>query len=165
MEISMVHAVPDHQITTNGCTCHESTATMACAQFRKNHLIRIWKRANWNFHPIGTVMGEIHDDVIKWKHFPRNWPFVWGIHWSPVNSPHKGQWCGALMFSLSCALKNTGVNNCEAGDLRRHLYDVIVMTCKWNPKSALLHPAGPVTHIGENYRWEIKNNTKLIIPT
>ena len=27
----------------------------------------------------------IHDDVIKWKHFPRYWPFVW-----PVNSPHKG---------------------------------------------------------------------------
>ena len=22
----------------------------------------------------------IHDDVIKWKHFPRNWPFVRGIH-------------------------------------------------------------------------------------
>ena len=41
-----------------------------------------------------------HDDVIKWKHFPRYWPFVWGIHLSPVNSPHKGQWRGALMFSL-----------------------------------------------------------------
>ena len=31
-------------------------------------------------------------------------PFVWGIHWSPVNSPLKGQWRGALMFSLICAL-------------------------------------------------------------
>ena len=39
-----------------------------------------------------------HDDVIKWKHFPRHWPFVRGIHWSPVNSPHKGQWRGVLMF-------------------------------------------------------------------
>ena len=39
-----------------------------------------------------------HDDVIKWKHFPRNWPFVRGIHWSPVNSPHNGQWRGALML-------------------------------------------------------------------
>ena len=46
----------------------------------------------------------VHDDVIKWKHFPRNWPFVRGIHLSPVNSPHKGQWRGALMFSLICAL-------------------------------------------------------------
>ena len=25
-----------------------------------------------------------HDDVIKWKHFPRYWPFVWGNHRSPV---------------------------------------------------------------------------------
>ena len=22
---------------------------------------------------------SMHDDVIKWKHFPRYWPFVWGI--------------------------------------------------------------------------------------
>ena len=41
-----------------------------------------------------------HDGVFKWKHFPRYWPFVPGIPRSPVNSPHKGQWRGALMFSL-----------------------------------------------------------------
>ena len=41
-----------------------------------------------------------HDDVIKWKTFPRYWPFMRGIHRSPVNSPHKGQWRGPLMFSL-----------------------------------------------------------------
>ena len=45
-----------------------------------------------------------HDDVIKWKHFPRHWPFVRGKHRSPVNSPQKDQWRGALMFSLICAL-------------------------------------------------------------
>ena len=43
-----------------------------------------------------------HDDVIKWKHFPRYWPFVRGIHRSPVNSLHKGQWRRAFMFSLIC---------------------------------------------------------------
>ena len=32
-----------------------------------------------------------HDDAIKWKHFPRYWPFVRGIHRSPVNSPHNDQ--------------------------------------------------------------------------
>ena len=70
-----------------------------------------------------------HDDVIKWKHFPRNWPFVRGIHRSPVNSPHKGQWRGALMFTLICARINVWVNTREAGDLRRYCphYDVIVM--------------------------------------
>ena len=45
-----------------------------------------------------------HDDVIKYKYFPRYWFFVRGIHRSPVNSPHKGQWRGALVFSLICAL-------------------------------------------------------------
>ena len=70
-----------------------------------------------------------HDDVIKWKHFLRYWPFVRGIHQSPVNSPHKGQWRGALAFSFICAWINGWVNNREAGDLRRHRahYGVIVM--------------------------------------
>ena len=70
-----------------------------------------------------------HDDVIKRKHFPRYWPFVRGIHRSPVNSPHRGQWRGTLMFSLICARINCWVNNREAGGLRHHRthYDVIVM--------------------------------------
>ena len=46
--------------------------------------------------------------------FPRYWPFVRGIHRSPVNSPHKGQWRGALIFSLICAWINGGVYNREA---------------------------------------------------
>ena len=76
-----------------------------------------------------TVFVGSHDDVIKWKHFPRNWPFVREIHRSPVNFPHKGQWRGALMFSLIYAWINDWVNNREAGDLRRQYghYDVIVM--------------------------------------
>ena len=46
----------------------------------------------------------------------------------PVNSPHKGQWRGALIFSLICAWINDRVKNREAGDLRRYRghYDVIV---------------------------------------
>ena len=52
-----------------------------------------------------------HDDVTKWKHFPRYWPFVRGIHRSPVNSLHKGQWRGALMFSLICLWINSWENN------------------------------------------------------
>ena len=74
-----------------------------------------------------------HDDVIKWKHFPRNRPFVHGIHRSPVNSPHKGQWRGAFMFSLICTWINGWVNTGEAGDLKRHSahYDVTLM-CWWS---------------------------------
>ena len=61
--------------------------------------------------------------------FPRYWPFVRGTHRSPVNSPHKGLWRGALMFSLIGDRINGWVNNREAGDLKRHRvhYDVIVM--------------------------------------
>ena len=70
-----------------------------------------------------------HDDVIKWKLFPRYWPFVRGIRRLPVNSPHKGQWRGALKFSLISAWKNGWVNNRDVGDLRHYRahYDVTVM--------------------------------------
>ena len=70
-----------------------------------------------------------HDDVIKWKNFPRYWPFVRGIRRSPVKSPHKGQWRETLMFSLICTRIKCWVNSHEAGDLRRYFvhYDVIVM--------------------------------------
>ena len=78
---------------------------------------------------IDSYSTKSHDDAIKWKRFPRYLPFVRGIHRPPVNSPHKGQWRGALMFSLICAWINGWVNNREAGDLRRHHahYDVTVM--------------------------------------
>ena len=83
--------------------------------------VLLWER--W------TTDTSVHDDVIKWKHFPRYWPFMRGILRSPVNFPHKGQWCGALMFSLICSRINGWVNNGDAGDLRRHRahYDVTVM--------------------------------------
>ena len=67
-----------------------------------------------------------------WRHqmktFPRYWPFVWGIHRSPMNSPHKGKWRGALIFSLICAWIDGWVNNREAVDVIRHRahYDVTV---------------------------------------
>ena len=72
-----------------------------------------------------NLESNAHDDVIKWKHFLRYWPFVR----SPVNSPLKGQWRGALMFSLICTWINSWINNHEAGDLRRHCghCDVAVM--------------------------------------
>ena len=70
-----------------------------------------------------------HDDVIKLKHFLHYLPFEWGIPQSPVNSPHKGQWRGALMFTLICVWTNDWVNNRYADDLSRHYahYDVTVM--------------------------------------
>ena len=54
---------------------------------------------------------------------------------APVNFPHKGQWRGALMFSLIWAWINGLVNNREAGDLRRNRahYDVNVMDYDLGP--------------------------------
>ena len=99
-----------------------------------------------------------HDDVIKWKLFPSYWPFVRGIHRSPVNSPHKGQWRGALMFSLICVWINDWVNNGEAGDLRRYRihYDVTVMikiktsirACTYCIVFTYLHISDPIIGLG-----------------
>ena len=94
----------------------------------------LWETMNWVPYRIRTMVakylakqGQYHDDVIKWKHCPRYWSFVRGIHRSAVNSPHKGQWRGAFFI---CAWINVWVNNCKAGDLRRHRahFDVTVMT-------------------------------------
>ena len=54
-------------------------------------------------HPetIATKMAK-HDDVTKWKYFPRYWTFVRGIPRAPMNSPHKGLVMRTLMF-LWCA--------------------------------------------------------------
>ena len=95
----------------------------------KKSLSPVIKLVSPQYFSLNIERFSIHDDVIKWKQFPRYWPFVRGIHRSPVNSRHKGQWGGALMFSLIYARINSWVNNREAGDLRRHPThcDVIVM--------------------------------------
>ena len=63
--------------------------------------------------------------VSKGQGFP---PFI--VSWSPVNSQHKGQWRGALMFFFIYAWINSWVNKGEADDLRgyRAHYDATVMT-------------------------------------
>ena len=65
-----------------------------------------------NCHLISST--DYHDDVIKWKHYPRYWPHRW-----PVVSLYKGQGHGALAFSLNCIWKKkTGwANNRDADDL------------------------------------------------
>ena len=83
-----------------------------CSSWSVPMLLMLWWRMEQIYHNIMKLcmcfewFGYSHDDVIKWKYFPRNWPFVRGIHRSQVNSPHKGQWHGALMFSLICVWIN-----------------------------------------------------------
>ena len=74
-----------------------------------------------------------------WRHqietFPALLVICAGIHRGPVNSPHKGQWREALVFSLICIWINGWVNNREAGDSRRYRtnYDVTVIT-QWSSR-------------------------------
>ena len=90
---------------------------------------------------------ELNITLPWWRHqmetFPRYWPYVRGIHRSPVNSPDKGQLRGAFVFSLICAWIN-GWDKREAGDLRRQHahYGVTVMmaTCTRVYHLVSLHP-------------------------
>ena len=52
-----------------------------------------------------------------------------GTQRSPVNSPHKGQGLGTLMFSLICARISGWVNNREAGFYSVRCYTI---TCRNN---------------------------------
>ena len=104
----------------------------------------------------------IHDDVIKWRHFLHYWPFVREIHLSPVNSPHKGQWRGALMLSLICVWINGWVNNREAGDLRpcRTHYDVIVT----GPSHYATNADTELNSTKRNtFQWNLKQNAKTFL--
>ena len=74
------------------CQC-QSTYTYSLQNQRNQR-----KRKPW-----ADILKKVHVVVIKWKHFSRYLPFVRGIHRSPVNSPHKGQYLGPLMLSLICA--------------------------------------------------------------
>ena len=77
---------------------------------RKDRIINLWlfnhmMTSNGNiFRVIGPLWGESID--------------------------HRGQWGGALMFSLICTWTDGWANTRDAGDLRRHraLYEVFVMT-------------------------------------
>ena len=47
----------------------------------------VWQQSLLNHSRVSTPMFTsltVHDDVIKWKHFPHNWPFMRGIHRSGV---------------------------------------------------------------------------------
>ena len=84
----------------------------------------------------------------------RYWPFVRGIHWSPINSPHKGHWRGALMFSFVCDWISVWVNIRKAGNLRRNHahYDVTLM-------NSCLHSSNVqiITCAGEIYCYTVRD--------
>ena len=94
----------------------------------------------------------LYDDVIKWKHFPRYWPFV----------------TGALMFSLISAWTNGWANTRDAGDYRRHRsnYDVTVIwrvLASWWPGDA--RNQGITNHVIASVFWNILVSVPGIVKT
>ena len=71
------------------------------------------------------MIDKCNDGAAKWKLFPCYWPFVRGIHRTPVDSPYRGQWRGTSMFFLT----NGWAINQDPSDFKRHRthYDVTVM--------------------------------------
>ena len=113
-----------------------STPVVSCEKVFSNRFIRIWMGAKCIFHQILIMMKNLlvkwtpepRMMIIKWKHSPRYRPFVrefTGHRWILL----KGEWRGALMFSLIYVWTNGWVNTRDAGDLRRHRahYDVTVI--------------------------------------
>ena len=61
----------------------------------------------WELIHEAWIKGLTHNDVMTWKCFLHYWPFVWGIHRSPVDSPHKGPEMQRFdvffcLFAISC---------------------------------------------------------------
>ena len=96
---------PDHEQFLIGSCMGRETAAL--------HATKIHIKINVDWQEcLNRAPHWLHDDVIKWKHFPHHWPFV--------NSPHQDQWRGALVFSLICARTNGWANNRDVVGLRRH---------------------------------------------
>ena len=80
-----------------------------------------------------------HDDVIKWKYFPRYWPFMKGIHRWPVISPHTkandaGLWSAPVYSTV-----------CSGADQRKHQSSAILAFVREIPRW-LVNPPPPHTH-------------------
>ena len=120
--------------------------------------------------PYGTIIQKWLTWTQDWhtwwrhqmKHFRRHWPFVMGIHRSPVDSPHKGQCHGTAISSLIRAWTNGWANTRDAGDWRRHqaYYDVTVVFEKRGTMFSLWH--SQVMCFGINIKNKVDITTILV---
>ena len=114
-----------------------SNFTSTAREIYQEMLLRVYAHQWSASHEGGYIDGLIQERrnsfLLWWRNQMETLstllPFVWGIHRSPVNSPHKGRLRRALMLSLIYACTNGCINDRNAGDLRRHRahYDVTVM--------------------------------------
>ena len=116
------------------CMCHHNHFNLSSYQTIIKKIKKFPQGLNWtlinekslwqSFFLYLLCFLMMHDDVIKWKHFPHYWPFV--HQWIPHTKASKAElWC----FLWSAPWINGWVNKHDPGDLRHHSthYDVIVM--------------------------------------
>ena len=108
------HRLPSSKGNFHGMVDVQSSRKFGSVEIKDYHL-------HGTFRTLVCFVGVVfsryycrYDDIIKWQVLPRYLPFLRGIHRSRVNSPHKGQWRRALIFSVICALTDGWVNNRDA---------------------------------------------------
>ena len=111
--------------------CDKSENARVCAKWQWNALDRCY----WIALPASPVVQSsntvscvslsfrTHPCVLAivphaalWRHQMETFSALLAIHRSPANSPHKGQWRGALMLSLMWAETNSSENSRYASD-------------------------------------------------
>ena len=106
-------------------------------QAASHYLNQWWLRYQWS-HGVMRSQWVKYIMTHQMEAFSALLALCVGIHRSPVNSLHKGQWCTALMFSLICARANGWANNRDSGNLRRHRVHYYVTVMAWMHAMPLL---------------------------
>ena len=97
----------------NALTCHDFMFQDFTTKFTYSNITSIFDRCK---RGLAFKMPAKYEC----EAFPRYWPYVRGMHPSPMDSSHKGQWRKTFLFSSNCSCENGWANNRDAGDLRRH---------------------------------------------
>ena len=84
--------------------------------------ISIHSKEYWSV-AVCSKVEYLHDDIMTWKHFLHNWPFVNWIHQS------LGQWCWVLLFSLLLTWIRCWINGRVGSDLRCLDSNVMPLCC------------------------------------
>ena len=147
-----------------GCPLHMESSPNIVRAFRYYFLGGVSRHSeSWVFVASYFRGWKQHTSSSWWRH---HWSFVRGIHRCPVNSPHKGQWRGALMFSLICAL-NKRLNKQSWGwwfeTPARSLWRLTQSSYHCNKLVAMGTPASTKLQAHQN-SWNAPHGDLCIIP-
>ena len=63
------NSVAGHQIATNFCTCHDSTAVVSCTNICSDCCVEIKVTVKWNFHQIWISMENAVSEMGPWSSY------------------------------------------------------------------------------------------------